>query len=148
MITRPLDLASKLRPEPRNFDFLFLVNGGLIVLFFTLFGSPFVLAPGLGMNFKMPEMRGAGQGAVATTDVISIKQGGVIVTESGNITLPQLRDWLKVRAKASKHPLLLVRAHAQMPLEDIAEIQAAAKEAGYAGIVLGAEEPSAVRGGR
>jgi biopolymer transport protein ExbD len=32
MITRPLDLASKLRPEPRNFDFLFLINGGLILI--------------------------------------------------------------------------------------------------------------------
>ena len=32
MITRPLDIAAKLRPEPRNFDFLFFVNGGLLVL--------------------------------------------------------------------------------------------------------------------
>jgi hypothetical protein len=59
MITRPLDLAGKLRPGPRNFDFVFLVNGGLIALFFTLFGSPYVLAPGLGVDFVMPEMSGA-----------------------------------------------------------------------------------------
>ena len=32
MITRPLDLASKLRPEPRNFDWLFFVNAGLLSL--------------------------------------------------------------------------------------------------------------------
>ena len=32
MITRPLDLASRLRPEPRSFDWLFYVNGGVIVL--------------------------------------------------------------------------------------------------------------------
>ena len=31
MITRPLDLASKMRPEPRNFDWLFYVNAGLLV---------------------------------------------------------------------------------------------------------------------
>ena len=50
MITRPLDLASKLRPEPRNFDWLFFVNAGLLVLFFVLFGSRFVLAPGEGQG--------------------------------------------------------------------------------------------------
>ena len=32
MLSRPLDLASRLRPEPRNFDWLFIVNGGLIAL--------------------------------------------------------------------------------------------------------------------
>ena len=48
MITRPLELSSRLRPEPRTFDWVFYVNGGLIVLFFSLFGSQFVLAPGLG----------------------------------------------------------------------------------------------------
>ena len=31
MITRPLDLASRLRPAPRTFDFWFFVNIGLIV---------------------------------------------------------------------------------------------------------------------
>src|SRR5207248_1917121 len=64
MITRPLDLAAKLRPEPRNFDFLFLVNGGLLVLFFLLFESRFVLAPGLGLDLHLPEVPGARSGAV------------------------------------------------------------------------------------
>ena len=45
MITRPLDLAAKLRPPPRSFDALFWVNVGVVVGFFALFGSRFVLAP-------------------------------------------------------------------------------------------------------
>ena len=56
MITRPLDLASKLRTEQRSLDALFWVNVGILVLFFTLFGSRFVLAAGLGVNFSLPEM--------------------------------------------------------------------------------------------
>ena len=67
MITRPLDLASKLRPPPRNLDMLFLVNGGLLVLFFMLFGSRFVLSPGLGVDFRLPVMAGALANATATT---------------------------------------------------------------------------------
>ena len=59
MITRPLDLAAKLRPEPRRFDALFYVNVGVLALFFLVFGSRFVLAPGLGLDFKLPEMPAA-----------------------------------------------------------------------------------------
>ena len=35
MITRPLDLALELQPEPRSFDALFYINVGLVGLFFT-----------------------------------------------------------------------------------------------------------------
>lgn len=49
MITRPLDLASRLRPPPRGLDWLFVMNVALVALFFSLFGSRFVLAPGLGL---------------------------------------------------------------------------------------------------
>ena len=58
MITRPLDLASRLRPPPRNFDVFFYVNLGLMVLAFTVLGSRFVLAPGFGVDFQLPEMQG------------------------------------------------------------------------------------------
>ena len=60
MITHPLDLASRLRPPPRNHDVLFFLNGALIMMFFVLFGSRFVLAPGLGVDFRLPEMARAG----------------------------------------------------------------------------------------
>ena len=53
MITRPLDLAAKMRAEPRSFDALFYVNVGVLALFFLVFGSRFVLAPGLGVDFKL-----------------------------------------------------------------------------------------------
>ena len=76
MITRPLDLASRLRPPPRSFDSLFFVNVGVIALFFFVFGSRFVLAPGLGVNFTLPELRGADAGAARTTHVISVARPG------------------------------------------------------------------------
>jgi biopolymer transport protein ExbD len=146
MIARPLDLSSKLRPEPRNFDFLFLVNGGLIVLFFTLFGSRFVLAPGLGVDFKMPEMSGALAGAVATDRVISVLPSGQIFAD-GLLSMDELRDWLKGEARKLKQPSLLVRASADVPVSQLAAIVSAAREAGFVKIILGAEE-AAPRGSR
>lgn len=144
MITRPLDLASRLRPPPRSFDSLFFVNVGVIALFFFVFGSRFVLAPGLGVDFKMPEMAGALAGASPTESVISVRPSGQIFAD-GLLNLPQLRDWLKREAQKSRQPSLLVRASAGVPVSELADIVSAAKEAGFVRVVLGAEEPAAGR---
>jgi biopolymer transport protein ExbD len=141
MITRPLDLASRLRDEPRNFDFIFLVNGGLLVLFFYLFGSSAVLSPGLGVDFALPVMPGALANAVTTTSTISVKNSGQIFAD-GLLSMDQLREWLKVEVRKTKHPSLLVRMSAGVPVAVQNEIVSAARDAGFgANIVLAAEEP-------
>ncbi len=141
MITRPLDLASHLRPEPRSFDYLFYVNVGLIALFFSLAGSRFVLAPGLGVDFKIPAMPGALAGAATTERVISVLPSGQIFAD-GLLNMPQLEAWLKAEAKKLKHPSLLVRASAGVPLSELADITSAARAAGFDRVVFAAEEPS------
>jgi biopolymer transport protein ExbD len=140
MITRPLDLAGKLRPEPRNFDFLFYVNAGLLVLCFSVLGSRFVLAPGLGVDFRMPEMPGALAGAAPTDRVISVLPNGQIFAADGLVNLAQLREWLKAEAAKLKHPSLLVRASAGVPTSQLADIVSAATEAGFGRVIVGAEE--------
>jgi len=142
MITRPLDLASKLRPPPRNFDFVFLVNGGLIVMFFMLFGSRFVLAPGLGVDFIMPEMPGALAGAARTTHVISVIRPGLIFVDDGAINFEQLREWLKTHAKEANQPTFVVPANAdQVTVPQPPGIASAAHAAGFIRVVVGALEP-------
>lgn len=140
MITRPLDLASRLRSEPRSFDYWFFVNAGLLVLFFSLFGSRFVLAPGLGVDFEMPRMEGARAGAVATERVISVRPAGQIFAANGLLNKAQLREWLRAEAAKLREPSLLVRASADVPVSEVAEIVSAAREAGFMRVVLGAEE--------
>lgn len=144
MITRPLDIASRLQPPPRSLDWLFFVNGGLIVLFFFLFGSRFVLAPGLGVDFRLPEMAGAHASAAVTTHFISVKRGGVIFASgSGAIDLAQLKTWLAVEAKTVKAPVLLVRASADVPVSELVDIYTVAREAGFS-IQQGAEAAQSV----
>lgn len=123
---------------------MFFVNGGLIVLFFSVFGSRFVLAPGLGMDFRMPEMAGARAGAATAERVISVLPSGQIFAD-GLLTMEQLREWLKVEARKLKEPSLLVRASAGVPLSQLTDIISAASEAGFR-VVVGAEEPAAQRG--
>jgi len=147
VITRPLDLASKLRPEPRNFDTLFYVNVGLVAVFFLMFGSRFVLAPGLGVDFKVPELPGAVAGAATTDRFISVLPSGQIFAD-GLLNLPQLREWLNGEARKLRQPSLLVRASAGVSLAQVADITSAARRAGFVRVVVAAEEPAADVGQR
>jgi biopolymer transport protein ExbD len=140
MIARPLDLASKLRPPPQGLGTLHYVNVGLLGLFFTLFGSRFVLAPGLGVDFQLPQLAGAQAGAVQTNEVISVLRSGQIFTsDSGLVDIVQLNEWLKDRASKERHPILLVRASSGVSLSELIEIESTAHEAGFR-VLLGAEE--------
>jgi len=145
MITRPLELASRLRPEPRSLDWLFFVNAGLLVLFFSLFGSRFVLAPGLSLD--LPQVSGARAGATHTTHYLSVTRSGLILIKAGPVSLAELKIWLATEAAKTRHPSLLVRADAKVPYGDLTEIASAASKAGFEPVVLAAEEPAAGAGG-
>jgi len=145
MITRPLDLASRPRRMPRNFDAFYFINAGLIVLFFLMFGSRFVLAPGLGVGLKggfaLPTMKGAQASAVATNVFISMPRSGVVlVADEGKIDFTQLDGWLQARAKEHKAPVLLIRADGSVPMQDIADIEARATAAGFIYVQVAFEE--------
>ncbi len=134
MITHPLDLASRLRPPPRSFDGLFLVNGALLVLFFLLFGSRFVLAPGLGVSFALPEVPAPLVGSARAPVVISVPRSDVVLVDDGMISYQQLRAWLQKRVGQEKGLVLLVRADRRVPSEDLGVVAHMAMEAGFAGV--------------
>ena len=146
MITRPLELASWLRAEPRSFDWLFFVNGGFIVLFFSLFGSKFVLAPALGLDFQLPAAVGAEAAALAPTSHISVTDSGQIFADNGVRTLEQLPDWLRNEARKAKEPVLLIRASKEVRVSLLTQIASAATQAGFARVMFAAVEPSSAAG--
>jgi biopolymer transport protein ExbD len=140
VIARPLDLATRLRPPPHGSGSLHYVNVGLLALLFYLFGSRFVLAPGLGVDFQLPELAGAQEGAAQPTQVVSVLRSGQIFSEDGLVDIGQLREWLKARATGGgPRPTLLVRASKGVTLSELIEIEGAAHDAGFR-VLLGAEE--------
>lgn len=139
MITRPLDLSSRLRQSPRGFEALFFLNAGLLVLFFVLFGSRFVLSPGLGIDFEVPVMPGAVQGAVVTDVVIAIKGADMAFIEGAKVNFKGLRHYLVERAKERAGLRLLVQADSTLTTRDITEVYTMAREAGFASVQIAAE---------
>ena len=142
MITRPLDLASRLRPEPRNFDWLFYVNGGLIVLFFSLFGSRFILAPGVSV---LPAIAGANASARAATHQISVVSASQIFAGDGWRDLKQLEEWMRLQPRATAEPVLLVQVNLGVDFDIVARIVSMAKAAGFE-VQIAAVEPPGRRG--
>ena len=135
MITRPLDLASRLRPEPRNFDWLFYVNGAALVFFFVLHGSPFVLTPGLSVD-ELPVAAGANANAKPTTHFITVLATGHIYTPDGPLKLEQVESWLAAQARTVKVPVLLVRGDAKVPISVVGLISGAARRVGFVEVTL------------
>ena len=117
------------------------MNGALIVVFFVLFGSRFVLAPGLGVSFRLPEIAGAVPGAAPTAVVISLPRSDMVLVDDGMLDYTQLRGWLEKRARSEKGLALLVRADRRVPLEDLGVIAEMAVNAGFTGGVQWAMEP-------
>ena len=71
-----------------------------------------------------------------------MKNSGQIFAD-GLLSMAQLREWLKAEAKKSKHPSLLVRMSAGVPVSVQSEIVSAAREAGFNSVTVAAEEPAA-----
>lgn len=145
MITRPLDLASRLRPEPRNFDAWFYVNAAVLAVFFLVFGSRFILAPGLEVDFRLPAVAGARAGAGTATHYITVKNSGEIFGNDGLMNLAQLSAWLRAEAPKTPQPVLLVKASAGVTNAQLAQIYSAAFGAHFR-VLLAAEEPAAAGG--
>ena len=115
MITGPLDLRSRLSPPPRDLDFFAWVNVGVIVLFFALLGSRFVLAPGLpvglegGAELALPVVGTGTQVAAPASVVVSYRRNDVILFEGGKYTLAELRGHMELYAKQHPGAVMLVR---------------------------------------
>ena len=143
MITQPLDLVSKLRAPPRDFDVFFWANAALIVLFFALLGSRFVLAPGMPVKvgesaaLELPEISSAMQGAASV--VVSYRRDEMILFEGGIYDIREFRPVLEAYAKKHPSSTLLVRADRQVSIQGFAALCALARAAVFARVHLATE---------
>jgi biopolymer transport protein ExbD len=138
MLARPLNLEAHLRRPPRSFDLIFLLDGCLIVLFFVLLGSRFVLAPGIPV--LLPESSAAFPGASASL-VVSMQRDNMIVFQDGLYDLNGFRLALARAARQEPNLTLLVRADRQVSIQAFMDLCAAARAAGVIQVQLAGDQP-------
>lgn len=142
MITRPLDLQSHLSPPPRDFSAVAWVNVGLIVLFFSLLGSRFVLAP--GMLVELPKMDSSLLTAVETSALLNYRRESMIVFGTGVYTLADIQAPLAAYAKAHPGSTLQVIADKQVSTEALLKLGDIAAGAGFKNFLVSAERADEV----
>ena len=138
MITHPLDLQSKLSPPPRDLDALFWVNVGAVVLFFSLLGSRFVLAPGLPVSaLELPQSTSTTQSAADV--VVSYRRDNMVVFEGGIFVLEDLRPRFQQYTKEHPGAVLLVRYDQAVSVQGFVKLFDLAHATGFAGVLVAAE---------
>lgn len=152
MITRPLDLAARLRPVSRGWDTLFYVNVCVLAVFFFVFGSRFVLAPGMAVDFALPQAGDAATSTLTTEVVIAVPATGMAVVDGAVLDFDQLGIWLGEQARRTDRGgntprrRLLVQASGSLPTRDLAMIYALAADAGFAGVLIATSDSGASGG--
>jgi biopolymer transport protein ExbD len=148
MITRPLDLVSRVSPPPRDVDYFAWVNVGLIALFFLLFGSRFVLAPGLpigvgdgGRTIEPPTIGAASDTPGPSSVVVSVRRDNVVLFDGGVYSLPDLRKQMADYTKNHSGAVLLVRADRQVSVQALLDLCDMAKSVGFTSVLLAGESP-------
>lgn len=134
MITRPLELESRLSSPPRDLDFVAWVNVALIVLFFGLLGSRFVLAPGLLVgadSLELPKTANPQYAGTASV-VVSYRRDDVILFEGAIVKLPELKQRLEVYAKQHPGEVLLLLADRRVTMQAVSDLAAMAQSVGFA----------------
>jgi len=148
MITRPLDLESRLSPPPRDLDFVAWVNVAVIVLFFSLLGSRFVLAPGVAIGvgdqgLTLPQGTTPGEEMIGPASVVvSYRRDDVILFEGGMYSLADLRKQMEGYIRQHPGAVILVRADRQVSLQAAIDLMEMAKSVGFANVVLAMESQS------
>jgi biopolymer transport protein ExbD len=144
MITRPLDLESRLSPPPRDFAAVAWVNVSVIALFFSLLGSRFVLAP--GMLVELPKMDPTSLSAVETSVVINYRRDDVILFGTGMYSLAELKVALAEYVR--QHPetrgsTLQVNADKQVSAQAFTDLGGIAAAAGFGNMIVAGDRVTA-----
>jgi biopolymer transport protein ExbD len=152
MITRPFDLVSRLNAPPRDFNAIAWVNVCVIVLFFSILGSRFVLAPGLLLQvdhaaFGLPATPGL-QNVRTASVVVGYRRDDVIMFDGAIVTLAELRDRLTIHARQHPGEVLLLLADRQVSVKALAELSAMAQSIGFAYVQIAAEPQATDTTGR
>ena len=138
MITRPLELASKLSARPRDFDVMFWVNAAVVMLFFSLLGSKFVLASGeLVQVMELPKNSSPTQSAASV--VVSYQRDNMVLFEGGIFPLDDLRPRMEQYVKEHPGAVMLVRYDKAVSMQGFMDLCDLARKAGFANVLVATE---------
>ncbi|MCH6258732.1 biopolymer transporter ExbD [Puniceicoccaceae bacterium K14] len=128
-------------PKPARLGFWPFVDLCVIGLFFAMFGSKFVVAPGI--NIELPELGSTMVSVAEKYEVLTVNEveGKEMIMFQGTVlNLSSMRRLLKLRGKVPEGVTLLVRSDASVSMRTWVSLSEIASEAGYSHIQLATEK--------
>lgn len=152
MITRPFNFVAQVRQTRAGIDLVPFVDVCIILLFFGLFGSRFILAPGVAVDLQLPAASGAPPDAVPTSRVLTVGEVGgreVLMFEGRILDLEKFERFLKERAGRFEGEVLLLRMDRDVSMVFLTRVMETAKIGGFARALLAVEpEPATQPSGK
>jgi len=147
MITRPFNFEAHVTKPSTSFDIVPLLNVCVLLLFFGLLGSRFVLAPGVAINLRLPASDGTPAEALPTSRVLTVGEAGgreMLIFEGRILNLDSLERLLGERAGAYAGEVLLLRMDRDVSMVLLVRVCELAKRAGFDQVLLAAEPEQAL----
>ncbi len=146
MITRPFDFAAQIKHPRSGIDLVPFFDVCVILLFFGMFGSRFVLAPGVAVDLRPPATAGVPRDALPTSRVLTVSEidgRAMLMFEGRILDVAKLERFLAERAGQYQGEVLLVRMDRDVSMVLFVRVLEVAKRAGFDQILLAAEPESA-----
>jgi biopolymer transport protein ExbD len=145
MITRPFNFSVHLRSTSARLEATGFIDACLILIFFSVFLSPHILAPGHVIN--LPEASGAALDADVVTSVLTVTGSEMLIFEGRIYSPDSFQKSFAHRAAAGKGGVLLIRADQDVPTSLLAMVLPLARDAGFARVVIAARQEKPAEAG-
>lgn len=138
MITRPLELQSRLKAPSKRINSLAFFDVLLIAFFFSMLSSHFVLSPGLTINLPTG---GSGAGLPASA-VLTVHTDEMLLFDGRILNMTGLAGALREHVKGPGEANLLIRFDRHVSIQTLLGVAEVARTEGVARIQLAAEPDS------
>lgn len=138
MFSQPLNLGRFIRTKPESsLEVVPIIDILVIVVFFGLFSSPFVLPQGVEVDLELNESLVSGIGVTA---VLTVKRDNMLLFEGQNLKLSQFESKARTYLDGQKNAALLVRLDPAINMETFLKICGEAKKAGFSKVHVAGEK--------
>lgn len=138
MLSQPLRLERYIRTKPETrLESVPIIDILIIVVFFGLFGSPFVMPPGLAVDLEVSENLVSGVGVTA---VLTVKRDNMLLFEGQNLKLNQFEEKARNYLQGKENAVLLLRLDPGIKMDTFFKISGEAKKAGFSKVHVAGEK--------
>jgi biopolymer transport protein ExbD len=138
MFSQPLNLERFIRTNPESsLEVVPIVDILIMVVFFGIFSSPFVLPIGVVVDLQLNEDLVTGIGVTA---VLTVKRDNMLLFEGQNLKLSQFEEKARIYLDGENNATLLIRLDPIINTETFFKICGEAKKAGFSKVHVAGEK--------